>query len=93
MLVLTFVLTTVIFVHCRVDFGKKFCEGDDYLENSFYLCVVLWWGCCFAGIAQLVERFIRNEQVPGSSPGFGSVGIFCDTGFCFGLWGGGDDVL
>ena len=23
-------------------------------------------------MAQLVEQFIRNEQVPGSSPGFGS---------------------
>lgn len=24
-------------------------------------------------MAQLVEHFIRNERVPGSSPGFGSV--------------------
>lgn len=27
-----------------------------------------------AEIAQLVERFTRNEEVPGSSPGFGSKG-------------------
>lgn len=27
---------------------------------------------CIAEMAQLVEHFIRNERVPGSSPGFGS---------------------
>ena len=30
-----------------------------------------WLGQC-ADIAQLVEQLIRNQQVPGSSPGVGS---------------------
>ncbi len=34
-----------------------------------------------AAIAQLVEHFIRNEKVPGSSPGRGSSEWFSTTPF------------
>lgn len=32
-------------------------------------------------MAQLVEHFIRNERVPGSSPGFGSKWNICKKAF------------
>ena len=42
---------------------------------DFFFDICTSKGICeilVAEIAQLVERFTRNEEVPGSSPGFGS---------------------
>lgn len=48
-------------------FGKKKIEKKSCgVLLIYYLCTAI------ATIAQLVEHFIRNEKVPGSSPGRGS---------------------
>lgn len=53
---------------------KKYCNCSmaviDFKGKCLYLHTVFINGV--AEIAQLVERFTRNEEVPGSSPGFGS---------------------
>ena len=45
---------------------KKIRERVGWFYQKYYLCTAI------ATIAQLVEHFIRNEKVPGSSPGRGS---------------------
>jgi hypothetical protein len=42
-----------------------------------------------AEVAQLVEQPIRNRQVPGSSPGLGSIAILSDQLNILGLQGMG----
>ena len=46
--------------------GKKNRERVCRYSQKYYLCTAI------ATIAQSVEHFIRNEKVPGSSPGRGS---------------------
>ncbi len=45
---------------------KKYCQRVGLFSQKYYLCTAN------ATIAQSVEHFIRNEKVPGSSPGRGS---------------------
>lgn len=50
--------------------GKKNRERVCRYSQKYYLCTAI------ATIAQSVEHFIRNEKVPGSSPGRGSAKRF-----------------
>ena len=50
-------------------FIKKFNFPLDISRNLWYIILALW----FAGVAQLVEQLICNQQVGGSSPSTSSI--------------------